>query len=57
MIKEELHLYIKYDLAVTDPSFDEITSNNTELNGIICVSLGEPFHGNCYKLVATIFLA
>lgn len=46
---------IAYELAVTDPLFDQIIANNTECKGILCVSLGEAFEGCCYKLVATIF--
>ena len=46
---------IEYDLAVTDPSFDEIIREQREIQGILCVSLGEEFKGYCYKLVATIF--
>lgn len=46
---------ITYDLAVTDPKFDEIVKDNRELNQILCVSLGEEHNGYCYKLVATIF--
>lgn len=44
-----------YDLAVTDPKFDEIVRENREISGILCVSLGEEYQGYCYKLVATIF--
>lgn len=44
-----------YDLPVTDPQFDNILSNKLELLGILCLSLGECFHNNCYKIVATIF--
>lgn len=46
---------IEYDLAVTDPSFDDIILEQREIQGILCVSLGEEFQGYCYKLVATIF--
>ncbi len=44
-----------YDLAVTDPKFDEILREQRGLNGILCISLGEEYQGYCYKLVATIF--
>ena len=44
-----------YDLAVTDPNFDTILNDEIEANGVLCISLGEEFEGNCYKLVATIF--
>lgn len=46
---------IQYDLAVTDPSFDNLVSQQSDLMGILCISLGEEFHGNCYKLVAAIY--
>lgn len=46
---------IDYDLAVTDPSFDQKQSGNVTLEGILCISLGEEYAGSCYKLVATIF--
>jgi hypothetical protein len=45
----------QYDLAVTDPKFDEILREQCEVNGILCISLGEEYQGYCYKLVATIF--
>ena len=45
----------QYDLAVTDPNFDDLIENPDDLCGILCISLGEEFEGNCYKLVATIF--
>lgn len=46
---------IDYDLAATDPLFDEIVRDNLPTSGILCVSLGEQYQGYCYKLVATIF--
>lgn len=46
---------INYDLAVTDPQFDKIVREHTDVSGILCVSLGEEYQGYCYKLVATIF--
>lgn len=46
---------INYDLAVTDPKFDEIVRDQREVTGILCISLGEEYQGYCYKLVATIF--
>lgn len=45
----------KYDLAVTDPKFDELLAAGLPLGGIVCISLGEVYEGNCYKLVASIF--
>ncbi|MCG9753822.1 hypothetical protein L1D40_01120 [Shewanella insulae] len=45
----------QYDLAVTDPKFDNILEEEREVNGILCISLGEEYQGYCYKLVATIF--
>lgn len=44
-----------YDLPVTDPDFDEMLRAQPRLQDILCVSLGEPFDGECYKIVATIF--
>lgn len=46
---------IRYELPVTDPMFDNIVSSNKQLSGILCISLGECFNDNCYKIVATIF--
>ncbi len=46
---------IDYDLAATDPRFDEIVRDDLPISGILCVSLGEEYQGYCYKLVATIF--
>ncbi|ENI8055631.1 hypothetical protein ABZX01_001218 [Vibrio vulnificus] len=46
---------IDYDLAATDPRFDEIVRDDLPTSGILCVSLGEEYQGYCYKLVATIF--
>ncbi|MFC0338368.1 hypothetical protein SAMN05421848_3140 [Kushneria avicenniae] len=44
-----------YDLAVTDPEFDRITQNDKAVRGVLCVSLGEEYQGDCFKLVATVF--
>lgn len=45
-----------YDLAVTDPNFDNILANNLTLINILCISLAEHHtDGFCYKIVATIF--
>lgn len=46
---------IQYNLAVTDPQFDSILSENKEIKNILCVSLAEKFNNNCYKVVAHIF--
>ncbi len=46
---------INYDLAVTDPNFDKVFNENHGRDSILCVSLGENFKGDCYKLIATIF--
>lgn len=46
---------LDYDLAVTDPEFENLVSSGQEPSGILCISLGEVFNGDCYKLVATIF--
>lgn len=45
----------EYDLPVTDPRFDSVVLDTSAIKGILCISLGEEFEGNCYKLVATIF--
>ena len=44
-----------YDLAVTDPKFDEVVGSQRKVYGILCVSLGEDYNGYYYKLVAAIF--
>lgn len=44
-----------YDLPVTDRNFDDMVSNENNLEGILCLSLGEPFDGYCYKIVAGIY--
>jgi hypothetical protein len=45
----------QFDLAATDPNFDRLLQDQSELQGVICVSLGEEYQGHCFKLVATIF--
>lgn len=44
-----------YDLAVTDPNFDNLLQSNQETHSILCISLAELWQGRCYKIVATIF--
>jgi len=46
---------INYYFAVTDPQFDKIVTKNLGVSSILCISPGENFEGNCYKLVATVF--
>lgn len=52
---------VKYDLAITDPIIkDEFNKKDkgeydiTSRDVSLCISLGEPFQGFCYKLVAGI---
>lgn len=49
----------KYSLVITDPTFSKkfwdrlsIGQHETIYNTFITISLGEPFHGYCYKLIA-----
>jgi len=44
-----------YDLAATDPMFDKLLSTSAVLQGVLCISLGEEYHGYCYKLVVSIY--
>lgn len=44
-----------YDLSSTCPSYDRFEEGRMTPNGYICVSLGEDFQGDHYKIVATIF--
>lgn len=51
----------QYKLTVTDPNIEAIYLKKQEgeytldANAVyLCISIGEPFHGFCYKLVATI---
>lgn len=41
---------IEYDLAATDPRFDDIVRDNLPTSGILCISLGEPFQGTAINL-------
>ncbi len=50
----------QYDFSATDPKFDNLINNQSELQCIICVSLGEALllHSGstyCFKIVASIF--
>lgn len=48
---------VDYNLAVTDPNFDNIIQNCDKFQtAVLCVSLGEVFEGNYYKLIASIFI-
>lgn len=48
---------INYDFAVTDPNFSNLINNqNNYQSAILCVSLGECYENNHYKLVASIFI-
>ena len=44
-----------YEMPVTDPNFGSLLQQEKEPQGILCISLGEEYNGNCYKLVAAIF--
>lgn len=44
-----------YDLACTDLSYDDFEAERRRPNGYLCISLGEDFRGDHYKIVATIF--
>lgn len=44
-----------YDLAATSPNFDDVVHEQDDLMGILCISLGECFYDNCYKIVAAIY--
>lgn len=50
---------ITYDLAATDPNFDNLIKQYQFpiSSAMVCVSLGEPYtDGQCYKIVAGIFI-
>jgi len=44
-----------YNLSSTCPSYDKYEKGEMVPNGHICVSLGEDYRGDHYKIVATIF--
>jgi hypothetical protein len=44
-----------YNLAATDPNYDQFEAGHLVPNGFLCISLGEEFQGDHYKIVATIF--
>ncbi|MCC7695126.1 dual OB domain-containing protein [Janthinobacterium sp. EB271-G4-7A] len=44
-----------YNLSCTDPQYEQFESGNSIPNGYLCISLGEEFHGDHFKIVATIF--
>lgn len=46
---------IDYALACTDLNYEQYEAGILVPNGILCISLGEDFHGDHYKIVATIF--
>lgn len=43
------------DVSVTDPDFYEVAENDQIQSAYLVVSLGAPYHGNCYKFVAKVF--
>ena len=54
---------VKYSLVVTDPIIENKYNKRgigkyklTDENIYFCISLGEPYNGYCYKLVASIIL-
>lgn len=46
---------VEYNLSGTDPNYDKFEDGTLVPNGYLCVSLGEDFNGEHYKIVATIF--
>lgn len=49
----------QYNFACTDLNFDNILQNRSFIdfqNAILCISLGEPWNGDCYKLIAAIYI-
>lgn len=50
---------VQYNFACTDLNFDNILQNRNFIdfqNAILCISLGEPWNGDCYKLIAAIYI-
>lgn len=45
----------EYDLSCTDLQYDDVEAGRIIPNGYLCISLGEEFRGDHYKIVATIF--
>jgi hypothetical protein len=48
---------VNYNLAVTDPKFDEIHAGKVHHNSILCISLGELFEATNkhYKIIAGVY--
>jgi hypothetical protein len=46
---------IFYELPATDPLFDSLIEEKPDLQGILCISLGEEYYGYCYKIAAAIY--
>lgn len=46
---------LSYTLACTDLNYEKFENGTLVPNGILCISLGEDFNGDHYKIVATIF--
>jgi len=54
-----IYNHTSYNFACTDPNFDNILQNRSHIDiksAILCISLGEPWNGDCYKLIAAIYL-
>lgn len=45
----------EYDLPITDPLFDNYLNLGENCRIFLCISLGEPYKGSCYKIIAGIF--
>lgn len=44
-----------YDFSVTCPNFDTLKDAIEEVDGILCISLGEEYEGSHWKIVAAIY--